>query len=221
MAPRGGCCSPSWPENVPPFVRRRAVRRRCCASDPWRAPSSIRSNLFRRDRASCATYGRARAAYRYRRYSAVGCRVTANHISCRRPWPNTRNANRHSKVSVGTTRRSIAAMASAWLRRNVRQVCDGGPFAGSCIWRPSTRRARTMNAWGAPQWVLLAHPLDKFAQLMANSAPPWPTARFAAPVGPKPCAMPAQDRVRLNDAGQTEQAWPEQRGSRPQAGAAA
>src|SRR5262245_31955001 len=50
MAPRGGCC-PSWPENVPPFVRRRAVRRRCCASDPWRAPSSIRSNLvFRRDR---------------------------------------------------------------------------------------------------------------------------------------------------------------------------
>src|SRR5215469_3758653 len=34
----------------PPFVRRRAVRRRCCASDPWRAPPSIRSNLvFRRD----------------------------------------------------------------------------------------------------------------------------------------------------------------------------
>src|SRR5215475_7068946 len=28
------------------FVRRRAVWRRCCASDPWRAPSSIRSNPF-------------------------------------------------------------------------------------------------------------------------------------------------------------------------------
>jgi hypothetical protein len=27
----------------------------------------------------------------------------------------------------GTTNRSIAAMASAWLRRNVRQPCDGGP----------------------------------------------------------------------------------------------
>ena len=26
-----------------------------------------------------------------------------------------------------TTHRSIAAMASAWLRRNVRQLCDGGP----------------------------------------------------------------------------------------------
>src|SRR5262249_58492806 len=32
------------------FVRHRAVRRRCCASDPWRAPSSIRSNpVFRRN----------------------------------------------------------------------------------------------------------------------------------------------------------------------------
>src|SRR5438034_8033578 len=34
---------------------------------------------------------------------------------------------RRSNVSVGTTQRSIAAMACAWLRRNVRQVCDGGP----------------------------------------------------------------------------------------------
>jgi hypothetical protein len=31
------------------------------------------------------------------------------------------------KVRVGTTQRSIAAMASAWLHRNVRQVWDGGP----------------------------------------------------------------------------------------------
>ena len=36
-------------------------------------------------------------------------------------------ANRHSNVRVGTRQRSIAAIASAWLRRNVRHVCDGGP----------------------------------------------------------------------------------------------
>ena len=42
-------------------------------------------------------------------------------------WLMTRNTNRHSNVRVRTTQRSIAAMASAWLRRNVRQVCDGGP----------------------------------------------------------------------------------------------
>jgi hypothetical protein len=33
----------------------------------------------------------------------------------------------HPNVRVGTTQRSIAVMASAWLRRNVRHVCDGGP----------------------------------------------------------------------------------------------
>jgi hypothetical protein len=30
-----------------------------------------------------------------------------------------------------------------------------------------------------------------------------------SPIGPKPRTMPPQDRVRLNDAGQTEQTWPE------------
>ena len=66
----------------------------------------------------------------------------------------------------------------------------------------------TMDARSAPQWVLLAHPLDEFAQLTANSGSPWPTARFPAPIGPKPCAVPPQDCVRLNDARQTEQARP-------------
>jgi hypothetical protein len=37
-----------------------------------------------------------------------------------------RKANRHSNVTAGTRQRSIAAIASAWLRRNVRHVCDGG-----------------------------------------------------------------------------------------------
>ena len=36
-------------------------------------------------------------------------------------------ANRHSNVRVGTTHRSIAAMVSAWLRKNVCQICNGGP----------------------------------------------------------------------------------------------
>jgi hypothetical protein len=62
-----------------------------------------------------------------------------------------------------------------------------------------------MDARGAPQRVLLAHPLNEFAQLTANSGPAWPAARFPAPIGPKPGSMPPQDRVRLNDAGQTEQ----------------
>src|SRR5262249_5775822 len=37
-----------------------------------------------------------------------------------------RNANNSSKVSVGTTHISMATIASAWFRRNVFQLCDGG-----------------------------------------------------------------------------------------------
>jgi hypothetical protein len=44
--------------------------------------------------------------------SALGCRVTANHSSRRRPWPTIRKANKHSKLIVGTRQKSIAAMAS-------------------------------------------------------------------------------------------------------------
>src|SRR5215813_938691 len=35
------------------------------------------------------------------------------------------------------------------------------------------------------------------------------TARFPAPIGPKSRSMPAKDGVRLNNASQTEHAWPE------------
>src|SRR5260221_13755762 len=44
----------------------------------------------------------------------------------------------------------------------------------------------TMDARGAPQLVLLAHPLNEFAQLTANSGPAWPAVTFPAPIGPKP-----------------------------------
>src|SRR6266516_8155617 len=95
---------------------------------------------------------------------------------------------RRSNVSVGTTQRSIAAMACAWLRRNVRQVCDGGPRRRIMYFGDrrfcdleSELEQFTMNARGAPQWILLAHPSDEFTQLTANSGPSWPTSRFPAP----------------------------------------
>jgi hypothetical protein len=37
-------------------------------------------------------------------HSAVGCRVTANHSNCRRPWPSTRKAKSCSNAIVGTTK---------------------------------------------------------------------------------------------------------------------
>ena len=70
-----------------------------------------------------------------------------------------------SNVRVGTTQRSIAAIASAWLRRNVRQFCDGGPrcriiyleTVDSAISNPSLSSSPWMR--GAPHngFSLLIH----------------------------------------------------------------
>jgi hypothetical protein len=54
-------------------------------------------------------------------HSAVGFWVTANHNSCRRRWPRTRNTNSCRKAIVGTTKRSIDAISSG-LRRKIFQV---------------------------------------------------------------------------------------------------
>ena len=55
-------------------------------------------------------------------HSAVGFRVTAIHNNRRREWPRIRNANSCSKAIVGTTKRSIEAIPSIWLRRKVFHV---------------------------------------------------------------------------------------------------
>src|ERR1039458_6472028 len=65
-----------------------------------------------------------------------------------------------------------------------------------------------MDARSAPQCVLRAHPSNELAHLTNNSRPPWSAARFPAPICAKPRSMPTQDRVRLDNAGQTKQAWP-------------
>src|SRR5262249_22966062 len=58
----------------------------------------------------------------------------------------------------------------------------------------------TVDTRRTPQWVLPAHLPNEFAQLTGNPGPTRSPAGFPAPVGSKPCSMPAQDRVRLNDA---------------------
>src|SRR5262245_39336189 len=82
----------------------------------------------------------------------------------------TRKANRHSKVRVGTRQRSIAAIASAWLRRNVRHVCDGGPRCLIMYWETVDFRdleakleQLAVDARGVPQRVLFAHLPDEIA----------------------------------------------------------
>src|SRR5262245_12732054 len=66
-----------------------------------------------------------------------------------------------------------------------------------------------MDAWGAPQRVLLAHPSDEFAQFLLDQRSSGPTSRLPSPVGPEPRPVPTQDGVWLNDLGQTEQVRPQ------------
>ena len=54
---------------------------------------------------------------------------------------------------VGTTQRSIAAMASAWLCRNVRHVCDGVCLSETHTpLRPGALRHQSRNSWQEARW---------------------------------------------------------------------
>src|SRR6516165_9979245 len=73
-------------------------------------------------------------------------------------WPRTRKANSRSKVRVGTTHRSTAAMASTWLRRNVRQLCEGGPrrwimYFETVDLHEAVRRAARFPPGYRPGWM--------------------------------------------------------------------
>ena len=148
-------------------------------------------------------------------HSAVGCRVTSNHSSCRRPWPSTRNANNRSKVRVGTTHRSMAAIACAWFRRNVFQLCDGGPpshhvFRDRRLGDLKAKHQQfAMDPGCSPLRVFPAHPSDQVTQAPIDLRPPCPLSRFPAPERLEARTVPPQDRLRLNDLGRTEQARPE------------
>ena len=75
----------------------------------------------------------------------------------------------------------------------------------SAISKPSFSSSPWMR--GAPL-ILLAHSSNEFPQLTVDFGPARLTARFPAPIGPKPGSMPAQNCVRLNNPGHNEQAWP-------------
>src|SRR6266498_5136976 len=59
-------------------------------------------------------------------HSAVGCAVTPSHKIRRRSWHKMSKPYRSRNEIVGTTKRSIATIPSAWLRRKVVQPWDGG-----------------------------------------------------------------------------------------------
>src|SRR6516162_398070 len=86
----------------------------------------------------------------------VGCAVTPNQRICRRPWPMISNPYSSRNEIVGTTKRSIAAIPSAWLQRNVFHPCEGGAllraiYLATLVWPISMPSLRS-SPWtlGAP-----------------------------------------------------------------------
>src|SRR5882762_5783035 len=63
--------------------------------------------------------------------SALGLRVTLKCRILRRSWPMTKKQYRTPNVSVGTVKKSIAAMASRWFLRNVSHRFTGSGFLGA------------------------------------------------------------------------------------------
>src|SRR6266849_9243002 len=59
-------------------------------------------------------------------HSAVGCAVVTSYKIRRRSWRKISKPYRSRNEIVGTTKRSMATVPSAWLRRKVVQPWDGG-----------------------------------------------------------------------------------------------
>ncbi len=94
-------------------------------------------------------------------YDPQGVWLTGN-IECRifrRSWPMTKKQYRTPKVSVGTVKKSIAAIASRWLRRKASQRRAGSGSWFACFTQRETVRSEMSkpslrsSPWmrGAPQ----------------------------------------------------------------------
>jgi hypothetical protein len=109
----------------------------------------------------------------------------------------------------------MAAIACAWFRRNVFQLCEGSVPSphhvfGDC--RLGDLKAKhqefAMDPGRAPLLVFLAHPSNEITQATIDLRAPCPLWGFPAPENFEARAMPPKDGLRLNNAGRTEQARP-------------
>ena len=67
----------------------------------------------------------------------------------------------------------------------------------------------TMDPGRTPHWVFSAHPLDQITQAAIDLRPPCPISRFPTPEHFETSTVPAQNGLRLDYLGRTEEARPE------------
>src|SRR5271168_2393670 len=107
---------------------------------------------------------------------------------------------------VGTTNRSIAAMPSAWLCKNVFQPCDGGSrlltiYLATLVCPISMPSLRS-SPWiprRSPQRIGNAHLADKLAYLRRYNWPATTAPRLPPPIRSEPGAVPFNHGLRLHD----------------------
>jgi hypothetical protein len=113
----------------------------------------------------------------------------------------TKKQYRTPKVSVGTVKKSIAAMASRWFLRNVSHRFIGSEFLGA---RRIHRETETqleqfaMNARRSPGSILSNHTEDQGANLFTDTLPSSYLADSGdpPPIQTKSRSMPVHDRSR-------------------------
>ena len=115
------------------------------------------------------------------------------------------------KLMVGTTHRSIATMASAWLRKS-QPALRRWSSASTRYWETvdfATSQAKleqfAVDTRCAPERVVAGSSAGSGPAVAVDFRPARPTAR-SPPIGPKPCSMPSRDGVGLHHAGQSYQA---------------
>jgi hypothetical protein len=147
--------------------------------------------------------------------SAVGVVVTPQRTTSRRPWRMTRSTWRMRNVAVGTEKKSMAAMPFRWFRRNVVvvrrkvvQVCPargceagsagGGRRCAPCLEAQAQAQQFPVDAGCAPGFS------EAILRMRARTSRGRAAGALAAPgqpvpVAPEAGAVPAHDRIRLDD----------------------
>src|SRR4051794_32135256 len=122
--------------------------------------------------------------------------------SCRRIRRPYNNLNE----IVGTTKRSIEAIPSAWFRRNVLQPCEGGRrrramYLATEVWPTSmpSLRSSPMDARSAPEGICQADLADQLPNFERHLGPAGSPSRLPAPEAAESCTMPSHNRLRPND----------------------
>src|SRR6266851_9575717 len=102
---------------------------------------------------------------------------------------------------VGTTKRSIAAIPSAWLRRKVVQPWDGGRLRRA-MYLATLVCPTSMPSLSSSPWIRGAPHSGLARQLAYLRRHLWPSpagSRFPAPIGSEPSPVPADHGIRLDD----------------------